>query len=191
LFQNSIGRQNAVDDGLNRQKTVCLLSFSCFSGTLPQGSIDALSEANAYAYVTHKSLTRKESSMTQQSSQPNQFDLSGHDMHITFSRTSFTGQPQFGYQGALGSHTVQGDQIRTQESELGTLVSVTLVPSVDAQTVSLTVVLPNINLAGQQEHSFKTIAIQTTHAGADTIGVGARESYEVFHLHGTAKLVMA
>ena len=127
--------------------------------------------------------------MTQQSTQPNQFDLRGHDVQVTYSSTSFSGQPQFGYQGTLGSHTAQGEQIRTQESELGTLISVTLVPSVDAQTVSLTVVLPSINLAGQQEQSFKTIAIQTTHAGPDIISIGARERYEVLHLHGTAKFV--
>lgn len=129
--------------------------------------------------------------MMQQSTQPNQFDLSGHGVQITFSSTSFAGQPLFGYQGALGSHTAQGDQIRTQESELGTLVSVTLVPSVDAQTVCFTVVLPSINLAGQEEQSFKTIAIQTTHAGPDTVRVGARERYEVFHLHGTAKFIVS
>lgn len=127
--------------------------------------------------------------MTTQSAAPNQFDLKGHDVHVTYSTTSFAGQPQFGYQGAHGEHTLTGEQIRTQQSELGTLISVTLVPSADATSVTLTILLPSFNLAGHNEQSFKTLAIQTTHAGPDTVSTGARETYEVFHLHGTAQLV--
>ena len=128
--------------------------------------------------------------MTQTSIQPNIFELKGHDLHLTYTPRTFTGQPEFSYQGSLGSHTATGNSIGRQESELGTLVSVTLVPSVDATTVTLTLLIPTFNMGGQGEQSFKTVAIQTTHAGPDTIQVGARESYEVFHLHGTAKLVM-
>ena len=128
--------------------------------------------------------------MTQTSPEPTLFELKGHDLHLTYSTTTMTGQPEFGYQGPLGSHTVTGTSIRRQESELGTLVSVTLVPSVDASSVTLTLLLPSINLGGQPEQSFKTLAIQATHAGPDTVQVGARESYEVFHMHGTARLVM-
>lgn len=127
--------------------------------------------------------------MTTQNAAPNLFDLKGHEMHVAYSTTSFAGQPQFGYQGTHGAHSLTGEQIRTQQSELGTLISVTLVPSVDATRVTLTILIPSFNLAGQHEQSFKTLAIQTTHAGPDTVNTGARESYEVFHLHGTAQIV--
>ena len=128
--------------------------------------------------------------MTQTSVQPNIFELKGHDLHLTYTSRSFTGQPEFGYQGPLGSHTMTGTGISRQESELGTLVSVTLAPSVDATTVTLTLLIPTFNMGGKNEQSFKTVAIQATHAGPDTVQVGARESYEAFHLHGTARLIM-
>ncbi|HJT59633.1 MAG TPA: hypothetical protein VJ761_24200 [Ktedonobacteraceae bacterium] len=129
--------------------------------------------------------------MTQQSAAPTLYELKGHDLHLTYSTTTITGQAQFEYQGALGAHTLNGNEIRTQESELGTLVSVTLVPTVDATSVTLTILIPSFNLGNQNEQSFKTLAIQATHAGPDTFQVGARESYEVFHVHGTAKLVLS
>ena len=128
--------------------------------------------------------------MAQQSAEPTLYELEGHDLYLTYSTTSIAGQSQFGYQGALGARTWSGNEIRTQQSELGTLVSVTLVPTVDATSVTLTVLIPGFNMGGQNTQSFKTLAIQATHAGPDTFQVGARESYEVFHVHGTAQVVM-
>jgi hypothetical protein len=129
--------------------------------------------------------------MAQQNAEPTLYQLEGHDLHLTYSTTTIAGQPQFGYQGALGTRTLSGNEIRTQQSELGTLVSVTLVPTVDATSVTLTVLIPSFNMGDQNEQSFKTLAIQARHAGPDTVQVGARESYEVFHVHGRAKVVMS
>lgn len=129
--------------------------------------------------------------MTQQSAEPTLFELKGHDLNLTYSTTNIAGQPQFQYQGALGSRALSGNEIRTQQSELGTLVSVTLVPTVDATYVTLTVLIPSFNMGGQNEQSFSTLAIQATHAGPDTFKIGARESYEVFHVHGTARVAIS
>jgi hypothetical protein len=52
-----------------------------------------------------------------------------------------------------------------QESPLGSLVSVVLLPTVDAIAVTLTLLLPPINLAGQDEQDFETVAIKTTSYG--------------------------
>ena len=129
--------------------------------------------------------------MTQTSVEPTVFELKGHDLHLTYRTiTTFTSQPEFGYQGPLGSHIAKGNEIRKQASELGTLVSMTLMPTVDATYITLTLLIPSIKLGGQREQPIKTIAIQATHAGPDTFQVGARESYEVFHVHGTASLVL-
>jgi hypothetical protein len=47
--------------------------------------------------------------------QPNLYQLSGHDVHVTYSRTSFTGQPQFVYQDRSQSKTFTGSQIEVDE----------------------------------------------------------------------------
>ncbi len=129
--------------------------------------------------------------MAQQGAEPTLYELKGHDLHLTYSTTTISGQPQLEYNGALGSRTLSGNEISTQQSELGTLVSVTLAPSLDATFTTLTILIPSVNMGGQNEQSFKTLAIQATHAGPDTFQIGARESYEVFHVHGTAKVVMS
>ncbi len=65
-----------------------------------------------------------------------------------------------------------------QESPLGPLVSVVLVPTIDAIAVTLTLLLPSINLAGQEEQDFETLAIKTTSYGM-LPREGARLTYEL------------
>jgi hypothetical protein len=46
-----------------------------------------------------------------------------------------------------------------------------LVPSVDGPSVTLTLLLPPINMGGQREQDFATLAIKTTTAGIlSTVG---------------------
>ncbi len=100
--------------------------------------------------------------MTQQDNQPNLFELSGYGVQITYSTTSIDGQPRFDYQGPYGPQenlSFTGSEIRTQQSELGTLVSVTLLRTVDAGNTVLTLLLPYVRLAGQNAQSFETLAI--------------------------------
>ena len=128
-----------------------------------------------------------------QSHDPTLYELRGENVRITYSTSSINGQPQFSYQGpeiAENTRTFTGAAIRTQASELGTLVSVTLIESVDAQRIAVTLLVPTIHLIGQEtEQSFKTLAIVT-----ETFGIlphtGAQPTYHGVHLHGTAKLAV-
>jgi hypothetical protein len=128
-----------------------------------------------------------------QSHDPTLYELRGENVCITYSTSSINGQPQFSYQGPEieeNTRTFTGEAIRTQSSELGTLVSVTLIESVDAQRIRVTLLLPTIHLIGQEtEQSFKTLAIVT-----ETFGIlphpGAQPTYHGIHLHGTAKLAV-
>ncbi|HEY6409625.1 MAG TPA: hypothetical protein VIY29_19370, partial [Ktedonobacteraceae bacterium] len=102
--------------------------------------------------------------MTQQDNQPNLFELSGDGVQITYSTTSFDGKPHFDFQGPYGSQeslTFIGSDISTQQSVLGTLVSVSLVRTIDAGNTVLTLLLPYVRLAGQEAQSFETLAIIT------------------------------
>lgn len=71
----------------------------------------------------------------------------------------------------------------------GPHINVVLVPTVDATAVTLTLLLPPINLAGQDEQAFDTIAIKTTSYGI-LPRVGARLTYEAINLQGTAQNVV-
>jgi hypothetical protein len=130
--------------------------------------------------------------MTQQDNQANLFELSGDGVQITYSTTSFDGKPHFDYQGPYGpqeSLAFTGSEIRTQQSELGTLVSVSLMRTIDAGATVLTLLLPFVRLTGQGTQSFETLAIITK-----TYGIlphqGAQPTYRVVCLSGSAKMVI-
>ena len=123
---------------------------------------------------------------------PNQYELTGQQTQITYARLGE--QALLTYQVFQGPPTrsFQGDQIRTQDTEIGTLISVTLEVIPDASETSLTVVVPQINLSETREQSFETVALLTTQrssiAGPDLV-VGVVQSYRIVPLEGIARLV--
>ncbi len=130
--------------------------------------------------------------MVQQHQEPNQFDLTGYGVQISYRPIHFIdepGLPQFIYKDASSDLIFHKDEIRTEPSELGTLVSVTLKRTIDAGATVLTLLLPSINLAGETEQSFATLAIEV-----ESFGIlprkGARLVYsKVLNLHGTARFL--
>lgn len=132
-----------------------------------------------------------------QYSEPNLFSLQGvgpkhKDVQISYSTSSITGQPLFNYKDSRGTHGFKGDEIRTQETETGTMVTVTLENIPDFRVTKLTLLVPAINLNGSAKE-FNTIAIRTT--SKNTIGgprlvKGAVQSNEVINLKGTASSVV-
>jgi hypothetical protein len=125
----------------------------------------------------------------QQPVEPNLFELSNQEIHITYSSTSFTGQAQLSYHSPTGILTFQGQDIRIEQSELGTLVSVTIVKTIDTGSTSLTLLLPHVNLAGSTQQPIHTVAIIARHLFGVLPRTGAQELYKVEHLSGMARLV--
>jgi hypothetical protein len=126
--------------------------------------------------------------------QPNLFELTGEytQIQITYSTTSITGQPQFHYQDQERDLNVTGDDIRSLDSEIGMLITVTLEVIPDLHTLTLTLLVPQINLDEGNESSFSTQAILTTHRtsiGGPNLVKGPLQTYEVVALEGTARLV--
>jgi hypothetical protein len=76
-----------------------------------------------------------------------------------------------------------------EQSSLGQLVTVVLVPSVDGPSVNLTLLLPPVNMAGQQEQHFATIALKTINSVMLSTP-GAQLTYEVLSLQGTAQYLL-
>ncbi len=85
--------------------------------------------------------------------EPNLFTLQGvgpkyKDVQISYSTSSITGQPLFSYKDSEGTHSFKGDEIHTQKTETGTMVTVTLKLTVDTGNTMLTILVPDIKLEG-------------------------------------------
>jgi hypothetical protein len=126
--------------------------------------------------------------MTQQENVPNLFELSGKDLQITYSTSGFDGKPHLTYQDSEGERTFTGDEIRTQDLEIGLLVTVTLHIQVDVGGTKLSLLLPKVRLLAETEQPLKALAIKTQSTG-NLVRAGATESYHTISLKGTAKLV--
>lgn len=127
-----------------------------------------------------------------ETTQPNLFELTGEYTQITYSTTSFTGQPQFHYQDQQREVNVTGDDIRPLETEIGTQVTVTLEVISDLHTLTVTLLVPQINLDGGNESPLSTLAILTTDRtsiGGPGLVEGQLQTYEAVALEGTARLV--
>ena len=123
--------------------------------------------------------------------QPNLYQLQGHQLHVLYAASGIDGQPHFDYQDAHQSLHFKGNQIRTVELEIGTLVTVTLHLTVDAGSTSFSVLLPQVNLDQTQQARITTEAITTVHrlSLVPQFNRGQIELYTVTCLTGTAQLV--
>jgi hypothetical protein len=73
-------------------------------------------------------------------------------------------------------------------------VTVTLEVVADSRTVTVTLVVPAINLGQETENQVTTAAIETTHhitIGGPSLITGPWQTYRVLELHGTAQSVQS
>ena len=124
-------------------------------------------------------------------SKPNLYDLHGHKLHITYSTTSIDGKPRFQYHDNVQTLQFSGDQIRTVDSEIGTLVTVTIRLTPDLGATSFTLLLPQVKLNRSMQSHIKTFGVTTLHrfSMAPQLDLGQTEHYTVAELSGTATVV--
>ena len=125
---------------------------------------------------------------------PTHYDLSGRNIHISYSTTGVDGQPHFTYQDLQQTRSFSGDQIRRVETEVATIVSVTFAPSVDFGGHTFSVLIPRVNLPagpGAREN-VQTYGITTLHRFAipPLPTTGQRDFYTITRLNGTASQVV-
>ena len=121
---------------------------------------------------------------------PNVFQLSGHHLHVSYSASSFDGKPSLTYQDTHQSKSFRGDEIRTVECDLGTLVSVTLRMTVDVGSTSLSVLIPRMRISPASVVAVQTDCITTVHSILfGHVGQGQLDTYTVTSLQGTAQAV--
>jgi hypothetical protein len=136
--------------------------------------------------------TDTKSSQPQTPQTPNLYEFKGPNTQITYS-TSHGGVSRLTYQHNCESRTWSGDEIRTQEAEIGRLVTVTLEAIPDLHTVTLTVLVPPANLNGSRT-KLSTEAIRTTmktSIGGPRLVKGQIAHYELVKLQGEAKSMAA
>ncbi|MEA2971560.1 MAG: hypothetical protein QOG82_18 [Actinomycetota bacterium] len=130
--------------------------------------------------------------MAPKTAKANLFEVSGGATSVTYSTTTITGRPSFHFRDGDHDVEVEGSDIRTRKTELGTLVTVDLDVVEDGPTTSATLLLPTVNLGQTAEQKLRTLVIVTT--TADTIGgpalvVGQVQRYKSVTVRGTARSV--
>jgi hypothetical protein len=123
----------------------------------------------------------------------NMFSLSGGGLHVSYSTSGIDGKPHFSYQDPVRSLSFSGDEIRKVECDLGTVVSVTIMRTIDAGSTSFSLLVPRVNLPAPFSNvAIRTDGITTHHAFSiiPAFNQGQRDFYEVTPLHGTASNVV-
>ncbi|MEA2139220.1 MAG: hypothetical protein QOG56_2370 [Solirubrobacteraceae bacterium] len=122
-------------------------------------------------------------------STPTSYTLQGDGVHVSYSTTSFQGQPRFDYHDGRVTQSFVGDEIRTEQTEIGTLVTVTIMLTVDRGSTSFSLLLPTVNVGPSKSAPISTIGITTRHRFAipASLNLGQTELYTVTQLTGTAE----
>ena len=129
--------------------------------------------------------------------QPNRFVLQSSDgkTKVDYETSSFIGQPTLNLTQPPG-HPIRhfaGSQIRTLNTEIGKLVTVTTQLTVDTGSTSFSVLIPAITLTAIGDHeTFATEAIVTSHTGPNSVPpTGVHEKYQFIAMSGEASFVLS
>jgi hypothetical protein len=121
-----------------------------------------------------------------QSAEPNRYELSGKHLNVAYSTTGIDGKPHFSYQDLHQTLDLSGDEIRSVDTEVGTLVSVTIRLTVDTGGTTFSILLPRVNLPGEAAAPIQTVGITTIHKSPIVPIIGQRDFYTVIRLTGSA-----
>lgn len=124
--------------------------------------------------------------------QPDLYDFTGTNLKISYSTTGIDGKARFSYKNGKTALNFSGDEIRTVETEIGTLVSVTVSMTVDTGSTSFSVLIPKVNLDSKLKSTVKAQGFLTEHKFSmiPNFSTGQRDIYKVYPLTGTAKFVV-
>jgi hypothetical protein len=126
---------------------------------------------------------------------PDLYELHGGGISVTYHPLFVGGVPALTYQDAHRTLHFRGDQVRRVDvPDLGTVVSVTLVMTVDTGSTTFSVLLPRVSLPGHTGASthISTEGITTVHrfSPVPAMNIGQRDVYTFTPMHGTASLVI-
>jgi hypothetical protein len=121
----------------------------------------------------------------------NLFELSGGGIQVTYSTSSFTGQPLFSYRDGSTNRQFTGSEIQITATSMGRLVTVTLETIPDLRTVTFTLILSTVHvISGSAGTCFDVPGITATaHTTIAGPGPGPTITYATVNLSGTAQSV--
>lgn len=124
---------------------------------------------------------------------PNQFELRGKDVRVSFSETSFTGEPLMHYRDRRREVNARGDEIRQVDVGIGKLVTIVLQSNAaDAEGIFFSVLIPNALLTrGDQSVSIRTLGITTRTPGFIAPTTRQLETYAEVDLTGEGTFVVS
>ena len=128
--------------------------------------------------------------------QPNRYVLQSQDgkTKVDYETSPLIGHPILNLtQGPGPTRHFAGSQVRTTNTEIGTLVSVTTHMTIDTGSTSFSVLIPAISLTSAQDHkTFATEAIVTSHTGPLSVpSAGVHETYQFIPMKGEASFVLS
>lgn len=123
---------------------------------------------------------------------PNLYQVHGSGLQITYATSGIDGKAHLQYHDSAQTLQFSGDEIRTVEAEIGTLVTVTIRMTVDTGSTSFTLVIPQVNLDSSNHVNIHTFGITTVHRFSviPAFNHGQTELYTVSQLSGTAAFVV-
>jgi hypothetical protein len=126
---------------------------------------------------------------------PNQYYLQGNGISVAYFPNGFgpphtNGPLHFTYRDSVRSLAFYGDEVRLVEvPDLGAIVSVTIVPSVDTGPTTFSLVVPDVGMPEHGSVDIATFGVTTMdHVLFGAIGHPQRQTYAVTQLTGTAVL---
>jgi hypothetical protein len=122
---------------------------------------------------------------------PNQYEIQGQGVRISYSTSSIAGKPQLSFQKGRKTLNFTGDEIGLMDTAIGALITVRIATTPDRSITTFSFLLPAIQLSKESaKQSFRTIGISTVHkttiAGPPN---GVQQSYTTVPLRGSAQHV--
>lgn len=124
---------------------------------------------------------------------PNHFELRGKDVRVSFSETSFTGEPLMQYRDRKRQVNARGDEIRQVDLGFGKLVTIVLQSNAaDAELILFSVLIPNASLTGSDVRvRIHTLGITTRGPGFVAPSTRQIETYSEVRLSGEGTFVVS
>ena len=118
--------------------------------------------------------------------QANQFTLKGHHIEVEYTIGATPGIPVLHYKDASVSLNFTQADIRTDQTALGSLVSIRLKSFIDTGGTIFAFFPPNIDVPNGQTADFTTVAIREEFSGPNSVP-HRLTTWQSFVTHGTAK----
>lgn len=123
---------------------------------------------------------------------PNQYELVGPSIQISYSTSSISGKPQLSFKRGRTTLSFTGNQINVLDTISGALVTVTIASTPDLSSTTFSFVLPSIELAKESaKQAFRTFGVTTVRKTSISGSVkGVQQTYKVVELRGSAQRVV-